>query len=419
MRSRLTLGASLINLSAAIWIVVSAPVAYLLPLGVGAPELSAWLLAVAVILVLLGVGDLVRLQPPKPDSKTTRNWLKPSPAEKIRRKLVAQAKAALVLSCIAATLSALPLMRAALAARRFDVAMRAAFGDGYLRDVAPNIRAGMRPKAIVVADLFYGIDTRDAGATSEIEFARPQGVPLRMQVYGAMPAERRPAIVQIYGGGWQRGNPGDDATFARYFAARGYVVFAIDYRHAPQSRWPAQSDDVRTALAWIRQHGAEYGADVSRLALWGRSAGAHLALLAAYMPGGPPVRAVVSYYGPTDLVRGYREPPAPDPLDVRTVLATLLGGTPDDRPDAYRDASPLTYADHPLPPTLLVHGVRDHIVRHEFAEALHERLRVTGTRSVLLEIPWSEHAFDRVTFGPAAQLSLYHTERFLAWATSK
>jgi acetyl esterase/lipase len=193
-------------------------------------------------------------------------------------------------------------------------------------------------------------------------------------------------------------------------------VFAIDYRHAPQWRWPAQLDDVRTALRWVREHGADHGADVSRIALVGRSSGAHLALLAAYWPDTIPVKAVVSLYGPTDLVRGYREPPRPDPMDVRALLTAFIGGTPDELPAVYRDASPLTYATRPLPPTLLVYGGRDHVVSPGFGASLHERLRSTGTASVLLTLPWAEHAFDAVPFGLGSQLALYYQERFLAWA---
>ena len=125
---------------------------------------------------------------------------------------------------------------------------------------------------------------------------------------------RFPSIVQIYGGAWRGGGPNDDARFARYFAARGYVVFAVDYRHAPRWTWPAQIDDVRTALEWVRVHAGDYNADSSRMALVGRSSGAQLALIAAYGPRAPRVRAVVSYYGPADLTEGYRHPPVPDPL---------------------------------------------------------------------------------------------------------
>ena len=72
----------------------------------------------------------------------------------------------------------------------------------------------------------------------------------------------------------------------------------------------------------------------------------------------------------------------------------------------------------PGAPTLLIYGTRDHIVEARFGRMLHERLLATGTTSVLLEIPWAEHAFDAVANGPSAQIALYYTERFLAWAVA-
>ncbi len=274
----------------------------------------------------------------------------------------------------------------------------------------------MRAAPVVVLDLFRGVAAGDARVVRGIAFAAPAGVPLTLDVYRPPVAGRHPAVVQIYGGAWQRGGPGDDAPFATYLAAHGYVVFAIDYRHAPAWRWPAQIEDVRSALAWIRDHGAEYEADASTLALIGRSSGAQLALIAALEPGALPVRAVVSYYGPIDLEDGYRNPPRPDPLDARSIEATFLDGTPDTAADRYRTASPITYVSGLAPPALLIYGGRDHVVLPRFGAQLDARLRASGTTSVFLEIPWAEHAFDLVRNGPSGQLSLYYTERFLAWA---
>ena len=73
--------------------------------------------------------------------------------------------------------------------------------------------------------------------------------------------------------------------------------------------------------------------DVTRIATRRPLVGRHLALLAAYTPGAPPVSAVVSLYGPTDLTRGFREPPRPDPLTVRSILSAFVGGTPDEQPE--------------------------------------------------------------------------------------
>ena len=273
--------------------------------------------------------------------------------------------------------------------------------------------------SIVFVDLFRGVDVGDARVTRGIVFAAPAGVRLMLDIYRPVDAGRYPAVVQIYGGAWQRGAPGDDAAFATYLAARGFVVFAIDYRHAPEWQWPAQIVDVRSALGWIHEHGAEYEADASRLALLGRSSGAQLAMVAAYGPAAVPIRAVVSYYGPVDLTDGYRRPPRPDPLDARSLEETLLGGTPDQVPDRYREASPISYVTRRLPPSLLIYGGRDHVVLPRFGAMLDDRLRAAGATSVFLEIPWAEHAFDAIPNGPSAQLALYYTEQFLAWALDR
>jgi acetyl esterase/lipase len=265
-------------------------------------------------------------------------------------------------------------------------------------------------------DFARGISRGDVLIRRGIEFAKPNGVPLTVDVYRPVSAGPHPILLQLYGGAWQRGSPEDNPTFAAYFASKGYLVIALDYRHAPEWKWPAQIQDVRAALGWVIAHAAEYEGDRSRIAVIGRSAGAQLALVAAYQAGMPLVRAVASYYGPVDLVEGWRRPPRPDPLDVRAILETYLGGTPETVPAAYHDASPVTYARPRVPPTLLVYGARDHIVEARFGGELNDRLQATGATSVLLEIPWAEHAFDALPNGLSGQIALYYTERFFAWA---
>jgi len=128
---------------------------------------------------------------------------------------------------------------------------------------------------------------------------------------------------------------------------------------------------------------------------------------------------VVSYYGPVDLIDGYRNTPRPDPLDVRSIETAFLGGTPDQMPDRYREASPITYVSRRLPPSLLIYGGRDHVVLPRFGAMLNDRLHAAGATSVLLTIPWAEHAFDAIPNGPSGQLSLYYTEQFLEWALTR
>src|SRR5207249_2777236 len=149
------------------------------------------------------------------------------------------------------------------------------------------------------------------------------------------------------------------------------------------------------------------------VALIGRSAGAHLAMLAAYRHPPLRVRGVVSYYGPADLANSYRHPPRPDPLHIRDVDEKFFGGNPDQMSRQYAEASPVSYAMHALPPTLLIYGARDNIVEARYGAEFRTLLAASGTPVAYLEIPWAGHAFDAVFNGPSSQLAMYYTERFL------
>jgi acetyl esterase/lipase len=381
------LAVALILALLAAFIYVPPPHVFLLPLAVGAPEVSPLLAAVSAIVCVAALA-LVR-------------------ASRVARY------AALVAG-VAAAMSASPLVRAWSTIARFDDAMTTAFGPSAPGFKPSGIRVRVRPSPFSVGDFVRGFPEDAAVHVYRLQIPNAAKTPAGLVVYRLRERRPGPVIVQIYGGSWQRGAPEDDGVVARVLAARGYVVFAIDYRHAPAARWPAQIDDVRAALTWVREHAADHGGDASKIVLLGRSAGAHLALLAAYAERTSDVRGVVAWYGPVDLADGWRHPPSPDPLHVRAILETFIGGTPAERPDAYRAASPLTYVSRTSPTTLLLYGTRDHIVEARFGRALHARLRAAGATSILLELPWAEHAFDLIPNGLSGQLALYYTEEFLA-----
>lgn len=385
-----------VGLFLSLWIVIPAPIFFLLPLGVGAPELSPGLLGFNIFIFLL-------------------LWLRKatlrSPYRSQRLLLLMW-----VGSLVAIVLSALPLLQLPMTVQQARSSMQAELGPNYLAQTPQPVQAQMRAQPFVLGELFQGISIPTVRHTSGIPFATPEGVPLSLDVYQPLKKGKYPAIVVIYGGAWQAGSPAKNADFNRYMAARGYVVWAIAYRHAPKYRFPAQLKDVQSALAFIQQHAREYETDQARIALLGRSAGAHLAMLAAYQPGALPVRAVVDYYGPVDLTKGYNDPPNPDPIDVRAVLEAFLGGSPSTLPQRYEQASPITHVTAALPPTLLIYGSRDHLVQAKFGRELFQRLKAAGNTAILIEIPWAEHAFDALFSGLSNQLALYYTERFIAWA---
>ncbi|MEG4069035.1 alpha/beta hydrolase [Microcoleus sp. Pol11C2] len=378
---------SAIALFLSLWVIVPAPTMFLYPLAVGAPEISPWLVGINTIALVLNL---------------------------LRRH---QGKVYIILSIcnlFALILGLLPLIQFPAANAAIATQMQAVRGENYLAAVPQADRAQLRPQPFILADAFRGIPIRDVRIDRAIVFANPDGVSLQLNVYRPMQIGKYPAIITLYGGAWQRGNADSNEEFSRYMAAQGYCVVAIDYRHAPKYRFPAQLEDVQAALSYIKTHAADWEIDLDRIALMGRSAGAHLAMLTAYNSSVLPVRAVVNYYGPNDLIRGYNDPPFPDAINVRAVLRAFLGGTPDELNELYRRASPINYIKPNLPPSLLVYAGRDHIVQAKFGRSLYERLRATGDRAILLEIPWAEHAFDAVFNGPSNQLALYYTERFLA-----
>ena len=379
-------------------ILLPAPWRGLLLLSVGAPELSPWLLVLAVA---LGAGAVhtLRAESARPSAPSL------------------SARALMVVSAVSIAAALSVVVRVPGTTRQVDARLAEAFGTGYLSRRPAEARARLRPSPVVLRDLFLGLRAGPVKETRGVRFATSSGVPLTVDIYQP-PSGTGAALVQVYGGAWQRGAPGDDPVLARQLAAAGHVVFAVDYRHAPAWRWPAQLEDLDLALDWVHLHAGQYGADAEHLAILGRSAGGHLALMAAYALPRQHVRAVISLYGPTDLVEGYRDLPRPDPIGVRRTLEALMGGGPDAMLPRYSDASPLTHAGTRQPPTLQIAGARDHIVLPRFPRLLDARLRASGNTSVLVEIPWADHAFDAVTFGPSAQLALYTIERFLMATTA-
>ncbi len=384
---------ALIGLFLSLWIVVPATNMVLFRLAVGAPEVSPWLRGVngVVVALALAIG-----------------------------RSAGSGRIAMMMGLVGLALSSLPLLQLPSANQQFAAAMEQGLGKDYSAQILQEQQTQMRPHPFQLRDCFLGIPRSPAVRfTPDIQFAAPDGIPLQLDVYRPPAVGKYPTLVVIHGGGWQAGSRGEYTAFNFYMAARGYTVIAITYRFAPRYQFPAQLEDVQAALDFIQSNAAEYEVDTNRMALIGRSAGAHLGLLAAYQSKAVPVKAIVSYYGPTDLIKGYQDLPNPDPIDVRALLEAFMGGTPEDLFTQYQQASPVYAERSSFPPTLLIYGKRDHIVKAAFGQQLFERLQRSNSEAVFLEIPWAEHAFDAVFNGVSNQLALYYTERFIEWAMER
>jgi acetyl esterase/lipase len=194
-----------------------------------------------------------------------------------------------------------------------------------------------------------------------------------------------------------------DQSVLDYFASRGFVAASPSYRLAPGARFPAQIEDCKAAIRWIRAHAAKYRVDPERIAAGGYSSGGHLAcLLGVTEPsdglegtGGHAehssrVQAVVDLFGPTDLLSDDWTP------HVETsILQPLIGATRADKPELYRRASPVCYLqkDRRPPPFLVLHGAADRVVHPNQSKRFVTRLTELGAKARYVEVDGEGHGW--------------------------
>lgn len=238
-------------------------------------------------------------------------------------------------------------------------------------------------------------------------FSVPGGQAL--DLYRPTTSGAHPLVLVVHGGSWARGSRKDFAALNHLLVERGMVVASLDYRLAPQHRFPEANLDLDAAHDWLLSRASELGIDPRRTLWLGRSAGAHLALLQAYQRR--PSRAVVAFYPPTDLLWSYQHPSNPRVLDSCAAIRDFLGGPPEQLPLAYTQSSPLLEG-RPVP-TLMLHGLKDDLVFPEQSRRLARRLQGEGVAFELLEIPWANHGCDINLAGPSGQLTTLAVLRFL------
>ncbi|WP_415909683.1 alpha/beta hydrolase [Oleiharenicola sp. Vm1] len=291
-----------------------------------------------------------------------------------------------------------PVASAARIGARLPAALRAAFGASA---VAPA-------PAFSLARLFLHAAPPRAARETHV-FARPEGVELSLDFYRARGAgaDGAPCLVVVHGGGWDGGDREQIPEWNHRWAARGCAVAAVSYRLAPRFVWPAQRDDVRAALAWLKAHARALGIDAGRFVLLGRSAGGQIATAVAYGTRDPAIRGVISFYAPQDMEFAWGVSREDDALNSANLMRQYLGGPPDttERRARYADASAQAMIGPATPPTLLLHGAPDTLVWHRHSERLAAALQAAGVPHHFLSLPWATHAFDFNPDGPGGQLT--------------
>jgi len=220
------------------------------------------------------------------------------------------------------------------------------------------------------------------------------------------PPTGAPVLVYIHGGAWVIGDKREQGLpLLHELARRGWVTVTINYRLSPRATWPDHIVDCKRALAWVRQHIAEYGGDPGFVAVSGGSAGGHLASLAALTIGDPAfqpgfedddasVDACVPFYGVYDMTAGRGTSGYDEGLLVlleRRVFKRRLA----DDPSVFEAASPVCRVHAGAPPFFVIHGTNDTLVPVGEARAFVTALRSVSKAPVLYaELPYTQHAFD-------------------------
>jgi acetyl esterase/lipase len=273
------------------------------------------------------------------------------------------------------------------------------------------------------------------------------------------------AVIYLHGGAWYLLDK-DTGTrpFFRHLSAQGHVIMDVAYRLAPETDMMGMIHDVKRAIHWLKEKAATYHINPDKIIVSGGSAGAHLALLAAYtfqssvfspveLEGRDVSTAgAISLYGPADLEAMYFHtnqqyttrtktdaPAMPEPTKMpRWVkkamgknysrlgmdkdvtnggsFATLLGCQPDQYPENYALYSPLVHVHPQCPPTLLIHGEHDVMAPVKASQRLYSRLMEEDVPTMMHILPQTDHAFDLILprISPSSHNAIYDIERFLA-----
>jgi acetyl esterase/lipase len=219
-----------------------------------------------------------------------------------------------------------------------------------------------------------------------------------------------PAVVLIHGGGWRRGDKTALLAECRELAMNGFVALTINYRLAPEHKWPSQMEDVQLAVRWLRANSGKYDVNKDRIASMGGSAGGHLASMAGltetwgtdvvYPKISSKTNCVIDRFGPHNLTRGYYDSLKPENKYSELgeeIFIDLFGGiTPDEDPLLYMEASPVYHISDESPSFYITHSKNDQLVPLEYGQEFADLLKEQGveTKIVPFDGKGSGHGWD-------------------------
>ena len=225
--------------------------------------------------------------------------------------------------------------------------------------------------------------------------------PLRLNIARPkpLPENPMPVIIHIHGGGFRAGSYQGPENYP--LAEKGYFTINIEYRLSTEAVFPAQIEDCKAAVRWLRANAEKYNLNIDRIGVWGGSAGGHLSALVGTSGDVPEiegkggsaefsscVHAVVDLFGPTDFMKIERCHGNPDSAEC-----LLVGGLLEEKADVVKMANPITYVKKNNPPFLIIHGENDRIVPYSQSELLYAALKKVGVDVTLVKVENAGHGF--------------------------
>jgi acetyl esterase/lipase len=213
--------------------------------------------------------------------------------------------------------------------------------------------------------------------------------------------ERLPLIIWVHGGAWMSGDKKNCPAVR--FVHEGYAVASINYRLSQHAIFPAQIEDCKTAMRWLRANAEKYGLDPQRFGAWGASAGGHLVALLGTagdvnefdkgenLNVSSRVQAVCDFFGPTDFLKMADSPSKMKHDDANSPESKLIGGAILENKEACRRANPITYVTKDDPPFLIVHGDADPLVPHNQSQLLYEAFQKASVQAKLYIVKGGGH----------------------------
>lgn len=247
----------------------------------------------------------------------------------------------------------------------------------------------------------------DVTVLRDVVFGKGGGRDLTMHIVMSKdrPATASPVYVWVHGGGWKGGTKDGGVGQLVPLARSGFVGATIEYRLTGEAPFPAQIEDCKCAIRYLRAHAEKYHIDPQRIAVGGSSAGGHLVALLGTSGGvkelegeggwadqSSTVQAVVDLYGPTDFQQfvttqgyeGHNDAGSPESL-------LLGGGEVTNNPEGIKRVNPITYVDKDDPPFLIIHGSKDGTVPLNQSQAMHKALQSVKVKSKLHIIDGAGH----------------------------